>query len=339
MGRLLGNALAGHQGDMQGVALDPAAFNIPDAEKYRKQAGEQYDSAITRGQYIQPKQRSFLEGLEKQAAGQGPSLAAEQLKQAQNRSLAQQMAAAQASRGYNPALAQRNLMQGASQSNANMAAQATQARMQEQLNAQQMLGNQVNTMQSSADNLTQQYLDKGFSIAQAQQAAAVQFQQMSMQQALGLAGINGGIQSANHAQDVAAVNNQIDDIKQMATMGAGGMGGGSKSAKVPDVKNGGTQIENSSNTADQFSDKKMMVPRKAHGGFIESMRRDESGKPCMDEVGMVPGKAPKKGDNLANDIVHVRLSPGEIVVPRTAATDPEKAKSFIDGLFAARKRG
>lgn len=48
---------------------------------------------------------------------------------------------------------------------------------------------------------------------------------------------------------------------------------------------------------------------------------------------IVPGHAQVAGDSTQNDTVNAKLSPGEIVVPRSAAHDPEKAKEFIDALF------
>ena len=49
--------------------------------------------------------------------------------------------------------------------------------------------------------------------------------------------------------------------------------------------------------------------------------------------GTVPGKAKVSGDSFANDIVNAKLSPGEIVIPRSHAMNAEKAKSFIDQLM------
>lgn len=49
--------------------------------------------------------------------------------------------------------------------------------------------------------------------------------------------------------------------------------------------------------------------------------------------GVIQGKAPVPGDSPKNDIVDAKLSPGEIVVPRSKANDPEKAKAFIEHLF------
>lgn len=51
--------------------------------------------------------------------------------------------------------------------------------------------------------------------------------------------------------------------------------------------------------------------------------------PGLASGGPVPGKAPVAGDSPKNDVVPAILSPGEIVVPRTAADDPEKAKAFV----------
>lgn len=53
--------------------------------------------------------------------------------------------------------------------------------------------------------------------------------------------------------------------------------------------------------------------------------------------GRIEGESPFKGDHPANDIVDAKLSPGEIVVPRTKAEDPKKAKSYIDDLFEKEK--
>ena len=48
--------------------------------------------------------------------------------------------------------------------------------------------------------------------------------------------------------------------------------------------------------------------------------------------GVVPGQAPLPGDHPANDVVHARLSPGEVVVPRSAAANPIKLAEFVAQL-------
>lgn len=52
----------------------------------------------------------------------------------------------------------------------------------------------------------------------------------------------------------------------------------------------------------------------------------------------VPGKAKVKGDSYSNDTVPALLSPGEIVVPRSAAKDPEKAAAFAKSVAMRSKR-
>ncbi len=53
--------------------------------------------------------------------------------------------------------------------------------------------------------------------------------------------------------------------------------------------------------------------------------------------GRIPGEAGVNGDSYENDTVPAMLSPDEIVVPRSKAKDPKKAKSFIDEIFEQEK--
>lgn len=53
---------------------------------------------------------------------------------------------------------------------------------------------------------------------------------------------------------------------------------------------------------------------------------------------LVPGKAKVDGDSYENDTVHALLSPGEIVVPRSAAKDPEKAAAFAKSVAMRSKK-
>ena len=48
--------------------------------------------------------------------------------------------------------------------------------------------------------------------------------------------------------------------------------------------------------------------------------------------GEVDGEPKVKGDHPVNDTVPAKLSPGEIVVPRSAAKDEEALKSFVKSL-------
>lgn len=50
------------------------------------------------------------------------------------------------------------------------------------------------------------------------------------------------------------------------------------------------------------------------------------------EGGVVPGAPEVDGDDERNDKVPALLSPGEIVVPREAADDPDDAKAFVEAV-------
>lgn len=54
--------------------------------------------------------------------------------------------------------------------------------------------------------------------------------------------------------------------------------------------------------------------------------------------GRIEGKAKVAGDSEHNDVVPAMLSPGEIVIPRTKAKDPDKAKEFIDHLMKTEEK-
>lgn len=60
---------------------------------------------------------------------------------------------------------------------------------------------------------------------------------------------------------------------------------------------------------------------------------EKGGYVNMVDGGYVPGKAEVKGDSPKNDFIEALLSPGEIVIPRTAAKSPEAAKDFIDEIM------
>ncbi len=56
------------------------------------------------------------------------------------------------------------------------------------------------------------------------------------------------------------------------------------------------------------------------------------------EGGRVPGMALTDGDSPANDVVSAKLSPGEIVIPRSSSGDKESAKQFIDNMPFSKTR-
>lgn len=93
-------------------------------------------------------QQAFVQALQAQMAGTGPSVAQNQLNQATNTNLSNAMGMAASARGVNPALAARQAQQSGAMMNQQAAGQAATMRAQEQLGAQNMLGNQLNSMQT-----------------------------------------------------------------------------------------------------------------------------------------------------------------------------------------------
>ena len=54
--------------------------------------------------------------------------------------------------------------------------------------------------------------------------------------------------------------------------------------------------------------------------------------------GKVPGKAQVSGDSPKNDTVNAKLSPGEIVIPRSKVDDPEKAHRFLEAVMNKKQK-
>lgn len=109
-----------------------------DISKEVAPAQEDYKRLLESGRAMQtavaPMQQNVLTQMGRAAMGQGPSLAEAQLKQAQDRTLAQQLAAVQAGRGGSAALSQRNLMQAQSGAGRDLAQQAVVERLKERAN-------------------------------------------------------------------------------------------------------------------------------------------------------------------------------------------------------------
>lgn len=59
---------------------------------------------------------------------------------------------------------------------------------------------------------------------------------------------------------------------------------------------------------------------------------------ALSDGGPVPGKAKVPGNDSANDTVPTMLSPGEVVLPRTIAHDPDAAAEFVRTLNASKQR-
>jgi hypothetical protein len=74
------------------------------------------------------------------------------------------------------------------------------------------------------------------------------------------------------------------------------------------------------------------------GQYASGVGQGVSAGAGLSKGGEVPGKPKVFGDDEANDIVSAKLSPGEVVLPRSIAHDPEAAAEFVRTLNASHAR-
>lgn len=244
---------------------------------------------------------SLIGTLQRQQSGDfgpGGSLAQKILEQGLGQNIAGVRSQLASQRGLSPALAARYAAQQTAQLGGQTAQQAGIMGLQQQLAAQQLLGQLTGQAASlgskGADVLGQM---RGQDIAQATASSDAALKRLSI-----LASSDTGIKqlqaqtgiSENELRQKIAAANQAAAAgdRQMAAQIIGGITGGAAQG------------------AAAVATKGMMVY----------------------DGGRIPGKAPVSGDHPANDVVKANLSPGEIVIPRSSAGSKKAAKSFIDSL-------
>jgi len=157
--------------DTKGRKISGAGFQVKDLEKKKeKLAGVEKEAQDRESTSLQQRQ-DLIKRLEAQSKGEGPSLAKAQLKAATDRNLAQQLGAAGAQRGGSASSRQRQLARAQAAGGRDVAQQAAVARMAEQQNAQQLLASEVGDELALASQLRGKYLQLGFNIDEADQAA------------------------------------------------------------------------------------------------------------------------------------------------------------------------
>lgn len=231
---------------------------------------------------------------------------------AQQQQLAGQLSAQAQGQGPNPAQAQFATNQGniAGQQAALMAGQrgaganagmiARQAGMQGMQGQQQAAG-QAATLQAQQQLAAQQ---------------ALMQQQAGMQQVAGQQ--VGQLQTGFNAYNQTALGQQgnlLSSVSEQnkANAGVAGVNANNSGKLIGGVLNGASAALGM-----------------AHGGQVPNGPQSRVGQHfhAMKAGGRVPGKAQVAGDSPKNDTVAAKLSPGEIVIPRSHANDPEKAAAF-----------
>lgn len=268
-------------------------------------------------------QQGLAQQLLAQSQGQGPNPAASMLTSAQGQNAAQAAGVYANNRAINPALAARQSSMIQAQGNQTAANTAATLRAQQQLAAQGQLAQQQQNL--AGNNLA----------AQGQLLGANAAQNTNQVQNYGQAqGINAQIAQNNSNAVNKTTGSMLGGASSLlALLNKGGMVKGyANGGDVDDPSHPSDQIENYGSSAPvpipDLSKNQSADDKK--GGGLPGLSSLTS---MMKSGGKVQGKADVKGDSVKNDTVPALLSPGEIVVPRTSASDPEKAKEFIDHIM------
>jgi hypothetical protein len=160
-----------------------------------------------------------------------------------------------------------------------------------------------------AQNVAQ--YNTGVKNQQAQYNAQLPAQQFGMQ-----------LQKAGAAAGVAVPTAQLqqqNSQNQAATQGnlIGGLG-----QNLSNYYNNQNLVNALKGLQPQSQTSNLPATQSGSGGWSNSFARG----------GVVPGRAPMPGDHPANDVVRARLSPGEVVVPRSAASNPVSLAQFVANL-------
>jgi len=277
-------------------------------------------------------QQALASQLQQQAMGQGPNPAQAQLAQNTGNNIAQQAALMAGQRGSsaNAGLLARQigqqggaLQQQATGQAATLGAQqqiaAQQALMQQQAAMAGLAGTQVGQLQNQTNNYSnaaQNHLNASYNAVTGQNSSnnqSAQIQNQGNQANIGnISGLLGGIGGAAAGiGKMFAQGGQVGDQKTAETK------------VLPDKGYGKIIIINA-----HHADQQQML---ANGGCASNVGN------MLKAGGHVPGHAKVAGDSYANDTVNAKLSPGEIVIPRSIATHPNapmEAAKFVAAIMA-----
>lgn len=265
-------------------------------------------------------QQALSNRLNQQAQGAGPNPALAQLSQTTGQNVAQQSALAGSQRGANAnvGLLERQAAQVGSQAQQQASGQAATMRAQQQLAAQQLLQQQ----QMNMANLSTQQVGQ-------QQTGLNSLNQLTQ----GEQGqILGSIANQNNAnvQMQGNINNANSSVAAQNARTQGGLLGG--------VLGGvGSALGLSGSSYAQGGSVKA-GPKSAFGQMMYARGGHIDGESLANSMQPIPGKALQSGDSLKNDKVPIMASPGETIIPRSKAKDPEKAAAFAKAVAMRSKR-
>lgn len=245
-------------------------------------------------------QQQLSQALMGQAMGTAPSVAQAQLQQAVGNQNAQAATAIGSQRGINPALAARLIAQQQAQNTQGMAGQAATAGIQERQAAQGTLAQALQGQRAQDIGLAQSQVQAGLGLQQASTQ-----EQGVLQNAL-----------AQQNQQLLAQNMGVQQLNSQNFNQAQGINAGVAAQNTDSSNKFGAGVLGGVGAALGLAG---MGGGKAQGGKIE-------------------GHAQVEGDDEQNDTVPAMLSPGEIVLPRSVASDADKAKEFVEHILKGSKK-
>lgn len=243
--------------------------------------------------------------LNADANGYGPStsLAQALMKQATDRNNAQAAGQIASVKGINPALASKIAANQAGMNNQNSAAAANQLDMQNRMAARTAMGNVL----TGAGTLATEQRAGGTNAAIGQ--GSVENQK--------LASLISGMTGQNNATTAGTLGTEKINADVAATNQL-------TPAEAAQIKSN-EAIQSSKASSGMF------------GGLLNGVGGIGAAALGAAHGAVVPGKAKVPGDSKKNDTVDAKLSPGEIVVPRSKADDPKKAAEFVTAIIGKKK--
>lgn len=337
-------------------------------------------------------QQGLANQLQTQAMGGGPNPAMDQLALTTGQNVQNQAALMAGQRGArgNPGLMARQIASQGAQTQQSAAGQAAVMRANQQLAAQQALGQQQGMMGSQMGNMgntnaammnARQNALSGYNqSAQNEQnlllgaATANNAQNIGMQSNINNA--NAGIAQQNASTQGAMTQGTMGGIGSVLMMpfGGGKAHGGVISAPPQNYADGGSILAQFSQpmspgattmNTELYQPHLSQAPKPTEfnqkfkmpgGGGGGGGAGDASYIPTSDQWaeamqsagplavvgasngGKVPGNAQFGGDDQRNDTVNARLSPGEVVIPRTKVHDEVKIATFLNDLLGTNLR-
>lgn len=323
-------------------------------------------------------QHALLGNLQQQAQGLGPNPALAQLNQATGQNIAGQAAlmASQRGAGANAGLLARQAALQGGNIQQQAVGQAATMQANQQLAAQNALGQQAQNMIGNQAGALQGYNQA----AQSEQAnllgAQNAFNQAQVSNQASTNSANAGIAAQNAKSQGGILGGVLGGIGSAIGLAEGGVVPDPMSAKprsavgqflygsapVPQMSANANMMAGAApgQAMDPMAQAGQMVGR-AGGALLskgisaigslfqpsagnlagagESMI--PSGVMTASQGGAVPGQAPRPGNSYDNDIVPAKLSPGEVVIPRSVMSSKnpgEAAKRFVEQVMAGKHK-